>query len=116
MLQKIDPKSAELIHKNNVKRVIRALEIAKNSKELKSTHMQKEMIRKKQESKYDFYVFCLNIERELLYKRINERVDIMVKNGVIDEIYHQLHCFFDYFKICVFKHLVEMFKLHKNGK
>jgi tRNA dimethylallyltransferase len=85
MLQKIDPKSAELIHKNNVKRVIRALEIAKNSKELKSTHMQKEMIRKKQESKYDFYVFCLNIERELLYKRINERVDIMVKNGVIDE-------------------------------
>lgn len=85
MLEKIDPKSAKLIHKNNVKRVIRALEIAKNSNELKSIHMKKEAIRKKQDSKYDFYVFCLDAPRELLYERINLRVDEMVNNGIVKE-------------------------------
>lgn len=85
MLEKIDPVSAKLIHKNNVKRVIRALEIAKNSKDIKSVHMEKEAIRKKQEGKYDFYVFCLNAQRELLYDRINARVEKMVEDGVLEE-------------------------------
>lgn len=86
MLLKIDPESSKDIHKNNVKRVIRALEIAKNSTKLKSKHMEEETIRKNTEvPKYDFSVFCIEWPRELLYDRINKRVDIMAKDGLVDE-------------------------------
>ncbi|MDD3303363.1 MAG: tRNA (adenosine(37)-N6)-dimethylallyltransferase MiaA [Clostridia bacterium] len=85
MLIKIDPESAKVIHKNNVKRVIRALEIAKSSKELKSVHMNKEVIRKQQEKEYDFYVFCMNMKKELLHERINTRIDLMLQQGIIEE-------------------------------
>lgn len=86
MLLEIDPESTKDIHKNNVKRVIRALEIAKNSSKLKSKHMEEESIRKNtEESKYDFLVFCIEWPRELLYDRINMRVDIMAKDGLVDE-------------------------------
>ena len=86
MLLKVDPESSKDIHKNNVKRVIRALEIAKNSSKLKSKHMEEETIRKNTEdSKYDFLVFCIEWPRELLYDRINLRVDIMAKDGLVDE-------------------------------
>ena len=86
MLLEIDPESSKDIHKNNVKRVIRALEIAKNSSKLKSKHMEEETIRKNTEdSKYDFSVFCIEWPRELLYDRINQRVDIMAKDGLVDE-------------------------------
>jgi len=86
MLLKIDPESAKDIHKNNIKRVIRALEIAKNSSKLKSKHMEEETIRKNSEkSKYDFGVFCIEWPRELLYDRINMRVDIMAKDGLVNE-------------------------------
>ncbi len=85
MLKKIDPESASKIHKNNVKRVIRAIEMAKNVK-LKSVHMKEEEERiKKEESKYRFFVFCIEQDREYLYNRINLRVDLMVKDGVLEE-------------------------------
>lgn len=86
MLLETDPESCKDIHKNNVKRVIRALEIAKNSSKLKSEHMEEENIRKEtQDSKYDFSIFCIEWPRELLYERINKRVDIMAKDGLVDE-------------------------------
>lgn len=86
MLKKIDPKSATQIHPNNVKRVIRALEIAKNANVLKSEHMNQEKQRiAMEESKYDFIVFCLDWEREELYERINQRVDIMMNQGLLQE-------------------------------
>lgn len=86
MLLEIDPQSTKDIHKNNVKRVIRALEIAKNSSKLKSKHMEEENIRKNtEESKYDFFVFCIEWPRDLLYDRINQRVDIMAKEGLVNE-------------------------------
>jgi len=85
MLIKIDPKTAQTIHENNVKRVIRALEMAKNVG-LKSEHMKEETKRiATQKSKYDFCVFCIEQDRKYLYDRINLRVDIMIKNGLIDE-------------------------------
>jgi tRNA dimethylallyltransferase len=85
MLEKIDPKSASEIHMNNVKRVIRAIEMAKNTK-LRSVHMEEEKERiQNEESKYEFYVFCIEQDREYLYNRINLRVDLMVNDGVIDE-------------------------------
>ena len=85
MLENIDPQTAKQIHKNNVKRVIRAIEMAKNVK-LKSIHMSEEKERiKNEKNKYDFLVFCIEQEREYLDNRINLRVDLMLKDGILDE-------------------------------
>ena len=86
MLNKVDPESAKLIHKNNTKRVIRALEIYNNTKIKKSEHMKNEEERiSKNQNKYSFKVFYIDYERQKLYERINQRVDLMVENGLIDE-------------------------------
>lgn len=86
ILQEIDPKSAENIHPNNLKRVIRAIEIAKNSNVLKSEHMESELKRiEVEESKYEFLVFNLIWNREILNERINKRVDIMMEQGLLEE-------------------------------
>lgn len=86
MLKELDPVTAEEIHMNNVKRVIRAIEIAKKTNKLKSTHMQEEKERiNTEKSKYDFVVFCIEQERQYLYDRINLRVDLMVNDGILDE-------------------------------
>lgn len=86
MLKEVDPKSAETIHQNNLKRVIRALEIARNSDKIKSIHMEEEKKRiKKEDSKYDFFVYYIDHDRDYLYEKINKRVDIMVEDGVVDE-------------------------------
>ena len=85
ILESIDPESAKKIHMNNVKRVIRAIEMSKNVK-LKSIHMKEEKERiEKEKSKYEFFVFCIEQDREYLYNRINLRVDLMVKDGIVDE-------------------------------
>lgn len=86
ILKEIDPISAQNIHPNNLKRVIRAIEIAKNSTVLKSEHMENEKNRiEKTESLFDFLVFYLDLDRETLYDRINKRVDIMMEEGLLDE-------------------------------
>lgn len=86
MLKNIDEKSAENIHPNNLKRVIRAIEIAKNSKLLKSEHMKKEEERLMLgDNKYSFLVFYIDYERDKIYERINKRVDIMLNNGLLAE-------------------------------
>lgn len=86
ILQDVDPESAKTIHPNNLKRVIRAIEIARDSSVLKSEHMKNEQKRlNEEESKYDFLVFYLDWQREILYDRINKRVDIMLKEGLLDE-------------------------------
>ncbi len=83
MLQEIDPESAEAIHKNNVKRVIRALEIYKATGKTKS-ELDKES--KKVLPPYDSCVFFLCAkDRDLLYDRIEKRVDIMINDGLLDE-------------------------------
>ncbi|MEG2348767.1 MAG: tRNA (adenosine(37)-N6)-dimethylallyltransferase MiaA [Clostridia bacterium] len=86
MLQKIDPLSAKQIHPNNVKRIIRALEIAKFSDKLKSKHMELEKCRiQNEEKKYDFLIYYIDTKRDELYKRIDNRVDDMINMGLIDE-------------------------------
>lgn len=81
-LKKVDPVAAENIEKNNVRRVIRALEIYKVTGKTK-TELDKESVKG---SKYDYYVFGLLWDREELYKRINLRVDIMLEMGLIEEV------------------------------
>lgn len=83
MLKDIDPESASSIHFNNVKRVIRALEYYHLTGEKISEHNK---IQKKKESPYNFKYFVINKDRELLYKDIDRRVDIMLKQGLVDEV------------------------------
>ena len=83
MLKECDPKSAEIIHQNNVKRVIRALEFFKETGLPISEHNEEQ---KQNESPYNFCYFVLNDDRDKLYENIEKRVDIMLKNGLLDEV------------------------------
>ena len=85
MLEKVDPKSAEEIHANNVKRVIRALEFYHQNHTPISSHNQEQ---KEHTSPYNLVYFVLNAPRELLYERIDKRVDEMLKEGLVDEVRH----------------------------
>lgn len=83
MLCEVDPKSAEAIHMNNVKRVIRALEIFKCTGITKSEWDERSKSDKKP---YDSTVFFLTCrDREILYSRIEKRVDIMLEMGLESE-------------------------------
>lgn len=81
-LQLIDPKAAESIHPNNVRRVIRALEVFKTTNQLFSS-LQAE--KKVKEKLYDAYVIGLTTDRALLYERINLRVEEMIDQGLTEE-------------------------------
>lgn len=83
MLAEVDPESAQIIHKNNTKRVIRALEFYEKTGTKISMHNEQERTR---ESHYNFVYFVLTHEREILYERINRRVDRMIEAGLIDEV------------------------------
>ena len=83
MLEKVDPKSAEEIHANNVKRVIRALEFYHQNHTPISSHNQEQ---KEHTSPYNLVYFVLNAPRELLYERIDKRVDEMLEEGLVDEV------------------------------
>ena len=83
MLEKVDPQSAESIHENNRKRVIRALVFAENGELTKSENIAN------QEHKLrfdDVEILFLNPEREDLYQHINDRVDQMFDNGLVEEV------------------------------
>lgn len=83
-LCKIDPESALSIHKNNVKRVVRALEIYHGTGKTKS---EWDRLSKLVQSKYDPLIIGLDYkDRQTLYNRINLRVDIMMKEGLLDEV------------------------------
>ena len=82
-LRKIDPASADAIHANNVKRVIRALEYYKLTGQKISEHNEEQ---RNNESPYDFSYFVLNDHRELLYERIDKRVDEMITEGLLEEV------------------------------
>lgn len=82
-LRKVDEKAAEQIHANNVKRVIRALEFYKQTGQKISEHNEKERAKT---SPYDFCYFVLNDDREVLYNRINVRIDKMLEEGLVEEV------------------------------
>lgn len=83
LLAEVDIESARQIHENNVKRVIRALEIYHTTGKKKS---ELDALSKKQEAPYDAVVFFLcTRNKELLYSRIEARVDIMLEQGLLHE-------------------------------
>ncbi len=83
MLREIDPASADAIHANNVKRVIRALEFYKQTGQKISEHNEKE---REKESPYAFCYFVLNDDRDVLYERIDKRIDLMLEEGLVEEV------------------------------
>lgn len=83
LLRKADPKSADTIHPNNVKRVIRALEYYHQTGERISVHNETQQQRT---SPYQSAYFVLNDERSHLYERIDRRVDQMLENGLVEEV------------------------------
>lgn len=85
MLRAVDPASADAIHANNIKRVIRALEFYHLSGSRISEHNEKE---RQKTSPYNFAYFVLTDERAHLYERIDRRVDLMVEQGLVDEVRH----------------------------
>jgi len=82
-LKELDPVSAENIHPNNVKRVIRAIEIFKTTG--KGLHENKIDYRNK-EYRYPVVKIGIDADRQTLYRRIEKRVDIMIENGLVDEV------------------------------
>ncbi|WP_394583699.1 tRNA (adenosine(37)-N6)-dimethylallyltransferase MiaA [Cytobacillus firmus] len=81
-LLEIDPGSAEKIHPNNIRRVIRALEIYHCTGKTMSQYQEKQ----NPELLYDMALIGLTMDRETLYDRINQRVDIMMQEGLLEEV------------------------------
>lgn len=82
LLAQVDPESAKRIHPNNTRRVIRALEIFYCTNIPMHEHLKKQ----ENELLYDVALIGLTMDREVLYQRINQRVDIMVENGLLKEV------------------------------
>lgn len=79
----IDPEATSKISKNDQKRIIRILEIYHKTGRTKT---QQDLESRKNEVKYDYRVFGINMDRQILYDRINKRVDIMLDQGLIQEV------------------------------
>ena len=80
-LKEIDPQSAAIIHPNNTRRVVRALEIAEHTDTTKSAEPQN----KGHEAMYRHVILGIDVDREVLYERINLRVDSMIAQGLVQE-------------------------------
>lgn len=83
MLCEVDAEYADTVHYNNMKRVVRALEYHHFTGRKFSEYNEQQRLK---EAEYDFCYFVLNDERAHLYERINKRVDIMMENGLLEEV------------------------------
>ena len=83
MAKNIDEKAIKKISKNDKKRIFRVLEIYHSTGQNKTAQ---EIESRKNENPYDFKIFVNSIERNKLYERINLRVDLMIKQGLIEEV------------------------------
>lgn len=80
---KIDEEAMKRISPKDQKRILRVLEVYHQTGKTKT---EQEIESRKKEVPYDYYVFALTMDREILYDRINQRVDIMVQQGLIEEV------------------------------
>ena len=81
--QEIDPQAMQKISANDKKRIMRVIEIYKATGKTKT---EQEIESRKKPVEYDYKVFAINMEREKLYERINKRVDIMIEQGLVEEV------------------------------
>ena len=82
-LRAVDPESCESIHAHNIKRVIRAIEFYEKTGKKISEHNREQ---RQNDSPYNFAYFVLNDDRERIYERINGRVDLMMAQGLVEEV------------------------------
>ncbi|WP_163536868.1 tRNA (adenosine(37)-N6)-dimethylallyltransferase MiaA [Gracilibacillus sp. YIM 98692] len=80
-LKSIDPNQAEKVHPNNKRRLIRALEVYERTGKTMTEHQAQQST-----ALYDSYIVGLEMDRTILYRRINERVDQMINEGLIEEV------------------------------
>lgn len=85
LLKETDPLSAERTDLRNSRRIIRALEFYKDHGFSIALHNEAEAA-KRETSPFDYCFFVLNTERSILYERIDRRVDMMMENGLLDEV------------------------------
>lgn len=83
LLQRVDPETASRIHPNNLRRVVRALEICRCTGRPMSAHLKEEP---RQKPPYDLHMYGLTRDRSELYERINRRVDEMIAAGLVAEV------------------------------
>ena len=83
ILKELDPEYALTVHPNNVKRVIRAIEYCKDTGEKFSEYNKRERLR---EPAYNVKSYILNMDRAMLYSRIEKRIDIMLEQGLVEEV------------------------------
>lgn len=83
MAEKIDKEAMKTISINDKKRILRVLEIYHQTGKTKT---EQEIESRKNEVKYDYKVFAINMDRQILYDRINKRVDSMIQDGLIQEV------------------------------
>ena len=107
LLEQIDPDSAKSIHPNNVVRVMRALEIFYSTGRKKSEYVLP------QKPKYENKIYVLNLPRDILYERINKRVDIMISCGLVNEVENLIKVYgknCQCFSAIGYKEIIEYFK------
>ncbi|MEA5018456.1 MAG: tRNA (adenosine(37)-N6)-dimethylallyltransferase MiaA [Erysipelotrichaceae bacterium] len=93
-LTNIDPQTAEIIHINNRKRLLRALQMAMSGNKRSDV-----LAKQAKEPIYDCLLIGLTCQRDILYQRIESRIDTMIKEGLfeeVDELYQNDHALFDY--------------------
>ena len=81
--KKIDPQAMKKISKNDKKRIMRVLEIYKATGKTKT---EQEIESRRKPVEYEYKVYAINWDREKLYQRINKRVDIMIEQGLVEEV------------------------------
>lgn len=81
--KEIDPQAIEKISSNDQKRIMRILEIYHQTQKTKT---QLEIESRREEPPYEYLVYAIDMDREKLYDRVNQRVDIMIEQGLIEEV------------------------------
>ncbi|MBR6185024.1 MAG: tRNA (adenosine(37)-N6)-dimethylallyltransferase MiaA [Clostridia bacterium] len=82
LLEAVDPRSAARLHPNDVRRVVRALEVF----ELTGVPLSNQKMPDAEDCPYDFQIYALEWERDALYARVNRRVDQMMSEGLLQEV------------------------------
>lgn len=91
--KEIDPQAIEKISSNDQKRIMRILEIYHQTKKTKT---QLELESRREEPPYEYLIYAIDMDREKLYDRINQRVDIMINQGLIEEVQELLKKYKDF--------------------
>ncbi|MCX7709640.1 MAG: tRNA (adenosine(37)-N6)-dimethylallyltransferase MiaA [Clostridia bacterium] len=97
-LKEVDPEAASRIHSNDIKRVIRALEVFKFTNKPISHHQE---LSRMIPPKYEFILIGLTMDRQKLYERINLRVDLMLENGLLQEIRKLIEMGYDKYSVAM---------------